>query len=243
MVEQTSVALSPISDYAIQKMSAAEIKNVINENLNGVQLSTFGLDRARVPSGGMTVWTVPSLEGEDTTKVIEGVIIYQRPNRSYWAIPFAEKDRNSPPSCHSDDLITGVGEPGGLCKDCPYNQFGSDPRGVGKSCRETRLLFVLRQGEILPLLVVAPVMSVKPIVEYMKRLTSKAQLYYSVITRFELEKVRSSGNIDYAKIKVSTAQRLNSEDTARMKAFAEAIRPYLMDVGLEQEDVIGESQS
>jgi hypothetical protein len=36
---------------------------------------------------------------------------------------------NSPPDCGSFDGETGIGDPGGECKRCPLNQFGSDENG------------------------------------------------------------------------------------------------------------------
>src|SRR5687768_9606851 len=50
-------------------------------------------------AGGATFWTVPSLDGEDSVKEIQGVILHHKQSRTYW-----EKDydgSNTPPDCSS----------------------------------------------------------------------------------------------------------------------------------------------
>ena len=62
---------------------------------------------------------------------------------------------NQPPDCCSFDGVTGEGEPGGACRKCPLNQFGSGENGA-KACKNRRRIYVLREGEIFPLLLSLP---------------------------------------------------------------------------------------
>jgi hypothetical protein len=53
-------------------------------------------------------------------------------------IRFRNKDEGGGILCRSDDMRIGVGDPGGPCLTCPYNQFGTakNGKGKGKACTE-----------------------------------------------------------------------------------------------------------
>ena len=50
----------------------------------------------------------------------------------------------------SFDGVTGIGNPGGNCQNCPYNKFGSG-EGQSKLCKNKRMLYMLREGELFPI--------------------------------------------------------------------------------------------
>jgi len=233
-----ALAVVDYKQYAVFK-AGADLRSIISENMGGAGLTAFGLDRARVPAGGIVQWLVPTLDDPSAMlKSIEGIILYKRPNRSFWKQDFASKQQNSPPDCSSSDLIEGNGTPGGLCKSCPYNEYGSMGDGkLGKRCRETMFLFVLRPNEILPLFVAAPTMSVKPMNDYLKRLTSQATLYYHVVTGLELEQVKNASGIAYAKIKPRLLGRVPENDRSQVNNIRQALMPFLSEVALTYEDV------
>lgn len=224
-------------EYAIFQVGD-DFQEVVRENLGqaGRGVGTFVLDRAKVPSGGATVWSVPTMDGEDAVKEIRGILIYQRPNRAYYKTPFNEKQGNQPPDCRSSDLMFGIGDPGGACNDCPFNQY--DTETGTKLCKESRVLFILRPGEIMPLVVVAPTMSVKSTTQYLLRLTSRGIPYYGVEIRLGLVKARSRGNIDYAQISFAMGARLTNEELAAIKQARNMLLPALEAFEPEQEESV-----
>jgi len=221
-----------ISNWAIQAVGT-NFKEVIAKNIGSAGISVFDLDTAKVPAGGMTVWALQTLEGSQTAQSLEGVIVYKRPDFTYYSAPFGKAEAGAPPDCISRDGIYGVGNPGGVCRNCPMYQFGSGQNGKGKACRERMLIFLLRKEELLPMLVVAPTMSVKPVRQYFMRLASRNAIYHSVITRLALEKARSSDGIDYAKINPMMVAKLEPEQAAVMAEYAAMIAPLLESVQVD----------
>ena len=60
------------------------------------------------------------------------------------------------------------------CASCPMNKWGSAGEGRrGKACREKRLLLVLRDGEALPVTVVAPPTSIMPVARFETRAAAR----------------------------------------------------------------------
>ena len=104
----------------------------------------FQLDRVKLPAGGGTAFEVPADDGEgtDMVKELRGVILFNHPAYAMYRDKYA--GGNAAPDCSSFDGITGCGNPGGACADCPYNKFGSGD-GKSKLCKNKRLLYILRE--------------------------------------------------------------------------------------------------
>lgn len=227
-------ALVKVDNYAALQLSATELREVLTENLGGQQLSAFELDRVKVPSGGGTTWEIPTLEGTEDVKSFEGVVIYFKNQNAYW--PEQYNGQNNPPQCVADDGMFGIGDPGGDCSQCPLNQFGSAPDGNGgKACKNMRTLFILREGDILPLVLTLPPTSLKDARKYFLRLASKGVPYYGVITEFSLEKEKNDSGITYSKVKLTMKGRLDAETTKKLKAFQESLRPALDAVKMDND--------
>ena len=70
--------------------------------------------------------------------------------------------------------MTGEGDPGGACAKCRYNQFGSGESG-GKACKNRRRIYILREGEVFPVLLSLPTGSLKEFTRYIQRLLSRGK--------------------------------------------------------------------
>jgi len=232
----TETALAVIGDRfpVLNPQTAAEFASVIRENLQGEDIGAFDLERIKIPTGGSQFWSVPSVEtGEaEAVKTFDGVIVAWKPTKTYWAKAFGA-DAGSPPDCTSDDGVTGKGTPGGACAACPFNQFGSkepspqNPDPKGKACRDQRLLFVLREGAMMPTLVSMPPSAVGVVKKYFLSLASRGVPYSAVVTRFALTSDKSSGGIDYALAHLSMVERLEPANAEAVRAYAAAIAPSL----------------
>jgi len=221
-----STAIVPVNEYALMSIDAP-INEVIEENLGDEELNPVSdLEKIQVPSGGATVWTIPTIDGEEDVKELTGIIVHTQRVRLYWAESF-ENSGSTPPDCYSDDGKHGIGTPGGLCSECPMNQWGSADKGNGKACQERRLLYMLRPDSILPVVINVPPTSLKPIRQYLVRLAGKGLSSYSVYTKLLLEKDKSEGGINYAKIKPAPAGQIEKEKVQEVKAYVSGIKPYL----------------
>ncbi len=233
-----STELMKLDNFAALQMSATDLKEVLQENLGGQQLSAFELDRVKIPSGGGTVWEVPTLEGNEDAKSIEGVVIYFKDQNGYWKENY--DGQNNPPDCASTDGRIGIGVPGGECAKCPLNQWGSGKDGKGKACKNMRTLFIIREGDVLPLVLTLPPTSLKEARKYFLRLASKAVPYYGVVTEITLEKDKNEGGITYSKAKLTLKSRLDAETVKKLKAFQESLKPALEAVKVEAESYFPE---
>ena len=232
--QNTSTALVPVSlgGYQLMTMDTDDLREVFAENLGGEAVKAHELDRIKVPAAGVQLWSIPGLDGEEYAKSLEGVVILWKTGRLYFAHEYS--GGGTAPECVSDDGIHGVGDPakacGGLCANCALNEWETDIKGgKGKACKEVRLLFLLRQNGLLPVVVSVPPTSLKPVRDYFRRLLTAGKAYHGVVTRLDLEKAQQKGgSIEYSRIKFSSAGTLDPAAHARVKEIADALRPVLM---------------
>ena len=100
-------------------LANASFGDAIAQELEGLDLS---FERIKIPSGGSTMFEVPG-ENDDTDSVKEfsAVILYHHTLNTYYKSKYT--GGNAPPDCSSIDGVNGDGSPGGLCKECPLNQW------------------------------------------------------------------------------------------------------------------------
>lgn len=219
--------------YAIMALEPHELAEALLANTDGQALSPWDLDQVKIPPAGMTTWVVPSLEGDQETKSLEGIVILQSTRRSYWAAGLEESGGGSPPDCSSQDGVMGVGSPGGVCADCPLAQFGSAKGGRGQACKTNRLLFLLRPDSVLPLVVKVPPSSLRPVKQFMLRLSGQGIFFYGAVISLSLKKVSNAANIAYGEVVPSLVRRLSPDETVRMRAIHESLKPVLARVRVD----------
>ena len=216
-----------ISPFVIFNTDIAEIREAMDANVGSTGLTAGDFERIKIPAGGGTAWTIQSLDGEEIVKELAGIIISWRDTRAYWSVPMEQSEGNTPPDCYSMDARTGTGAPGGDCHKCALAQFGSDPKSDGQACKLIRQLFLIREENLLPEVVSLPPSSVRPARQYFLRLASKGVPCYSVVSKIGLEKTKNAQGIAYAKALLTAGGRLTPEETARAKAYATMIEPFL----------------
>jgi hypothetical protein len=224
--EQTKALAIVGGDYAALSCPKQEIEEAITVNLGG-SVNEFMLDRVGVPAGGATSWQVPSLEGVEASKTIEGIIVAIKHPRTYWKTSFDETGGGTPPDCYSDDGVLGVGAPGGNCTACPLSKFGSSDKGPGQACRENAMLFMLRADDFLPIVVKAPPSSLKALGQYTVRLASKRKPYYSVVTCLKLEEAKNKKGIKYSSIVPEMVGLLGDAELSRVRSYADSIKSFV----------------
>lgn len=221
-----------------------EIAEAIEANLEGL---TPRFDRVKIPSGGGLAFELPGEDGPEVAKEIIGVILDHYPVNAYWKEKFS--GANNPPDCSALDGKTGIGNPGGKCKTCPLNQFGSgiDPttgeKTKGKACKNLHRIYIIRENEVFPLLLALPPTSLGNFSQYMMRLLNKRLKSYGVVTKIRLEKDKNAKGIEYSKAVFSKVAELTPEETRAIKAYAEQLRGAMRDVEIEARDYDIEAQA
>ena len=212
-------------------MSLAEfdISDTLSQELDGLE---GGFERIKIPSAGSTVFEVPGDDPAepDTVKEFSAVILFHHPLHAYYKSKYT--GGNQPPDCGSFDGVTGSGAPGGSCQKCPYNQFGSGENG-SKACKIRRRIYVLREGEIFPLLLSLPTGSLKEFSRYIKRLLSKGKKSNSVVTKFSLKKAINSGGISYSQAQFTLDRALTAQELPLIENLSAQVKAYSQNIGFE----------
>ena len=124
----------------------------------------------------------------------------------------------TPPVCTSQNSI--ISEDGKACAHCLYNDFGSkDGESNATACKESVLLFLLRSGSIIPLLVRIPVTSKPRFLKYSTRLLSTLTPISSVVTKITLEKATSKQGKPYALFNFESVGMLSPAEAAKAQEF------------------------
>lgn len=220
-------ALKGAKDYPVlQAGSIGELVADLKESLQGETISSFDLPSATVGAGGLTLWRLAP-EG-DPVKEIVGVYMGLQSSRTYYKVPYEETGGGEPPDCVSFDLIEGHGNPGGECKGCPFNQFGTAHKGEGKACSESKTLFILRQGDILPTAVRIPPSSLGAWKNAMLMLLNRKVSLRTVEISLTLTEEKSKKKkIEYARVKVEIARQLEPEEVKVFDSLRKEFGPLI----------------
>lgn len=204
---------------ALKDFNLAE---ALTSELGGMDIS---FDRVSIPAAGGQAFEVPGeLPGEtDMVKDFSGVILFHHPMFTYYRERFS--GGNNAPDCGSYDGNVGVGNPGGVCANCPLNQFGSGENG-GKACKNKRRIYVLREGELIPILLVLPTGSMKEFSVYIKRLLAKGKKSNSVVTKFSLKKVTNASGIAYSQAQFAVDRVLTAEEMPFVQAMSDQVKSF-----------------
>ncbi len=194
----------------------------VSEDLAGLEL-TF--DRIKIPAGGSTAFEIPDGDGDDTTMVkdITGVILLHHPAYAYYTEKYA--GGSNPPDCGSFDGVAGVGNPGGSCSKCMYNQFGSGD-GQSKACKNRRMIYILMEGEIFPMVLSLPTGSLKEFTKYLKRQLSKGRKLNQIVTKISLKKATSGSGIAFSQAVFAFDRVLRPEEKTAITAVTESVKAY-----------------
>ena len=238
------IAVVNMSEFALAAMDREEMREVITENLGGGGgIGAFDLTRIKVPTAGGTYWAMPeAVDGTERppAKAIEGVILHTSMERSYWKNKMGSGDSPAP-DCTSSDCVTGVGNPGGSCATCKFAQFGTatgddGKPGRGQACKQSVFVFMLCPESIMPVLLILPPTSIKPLKQYRIRLTGASMAISRVLTSLSLSKESNKGGTAYSRVDFAIAGKLTAEDAAMVNGYRAAMGPLFNAVKARPED-------
>jgi len=220
-----------------------DLAAAVEANLDdGGGIEIGDLVRIPTPSGGGTTWSIETIEGEETTPEIIGILVLQKLHGVLW--PNEEPSEGTSPLLVSDDLIVGrkVGDdygdlseeaiestkrPDGLYdwRALPYTQMGSGRGGIGKRAKEGRMLAILRPGEMLPVIVRAQPGSAMIIRKFIRSLRVP---YWRAVVSLSLVKQTSKGGQKYSQIVPKLVGVLSDEQGAIVRdRYTEPLRAAL----------------
>ena len=227
--ETTTAVVKRIEDrYSVLRKSA-EVGELIKHNMGG-KFEFADLTRIKIPSGGGKALEVPGVGGTEFAEEIECIILYRRSdkNKVYWS---SSEPSNNPPDCYSDNGLAGFGVPGGTCRMCEFDKFGSASNAMGdplpgKACKDIQLIFPLLPKDQMPCALSLPPTSLRSFSSYCSLLTKSGLPYYSVITTIGLKECKSQSGITYSQATFKVARDENKElqildatQTAGLKAM------------------------
>ncbi len=245
-------ALAPVPEGPVYQALSATPEEMdhfitaIRTNLGGEKITDRDLDRITLPAGGSRQWEVPTIEGSEYTDTLEGIIIHQTLPRAYWKKDLDEGGGRTPPDCSSPDGERGFFSeeafaedevrPSGDCFSCPFNEWNTASRGSGKACKEKRMLFLLRPGDMLPVVVQAPSTSIQPVRKHFLRLTNQnpPQIFYHGYTHLQLEKVEGDP-FDYSRIVLRSGGAVPEAQRPQLEKYINALSP-LLNVSVQQDE-------
>jgi len=210
-----------LQEFRIFGDAELDVSEILDENLADEDFNPSDITRIKVPSGGGSTFEVPTVSGPEPTKEIEGMILKIVPMRMYWKTGLEDGD-SGPPDCRSDDMIEGIGDPGGKCANCPMNQFGSDERTGGKLCKEKRNIFLLTPQALLPYNLSCPVKSIGNLKKYKQDLTREGYGLSRVTTRIALESDKNKNNITYSRLTFQFGKMLTPEQISIVRQYKKA---------------------
>jgi len=189
---------------------------------------SFSFQRIKIPAGGALQFELPGENPEDPEyiRTIEGVIFYNHASNALWS-EGSQDDENATPICSSVDGRIGVGDPGKDCATCAFNKFGSGEGGRGKACKNTRVLYLLRDGEYMPIQVILPPTSIKPFSDfYNLAFASRRRAAYGSLVSIGLKRM-SNGKDDYSVATFKKLHDFSGEQLAQSKAYSEGFKAQI----------------
>ena len=222
----------PTKNAGFLALKDFSFSDAVAEEMDGL---TASFERIKIPAGGMTVFEIPGDDPDEPENVKEfsAVILYHHPLFAYYKDKYT--GGSNPPDCGSFDGVTGEGAPGGDCVKCPYNQFGSGENGA-KACKNRRRIYLLREGEVFPMILSLPTGSLRDFSRYLMRLLSRGNKSNMVVTRFSLKRATNGSGIAYSQAQFALDRKLTAEEHTLISAMSEQVKAFQRTVGYDADD-------
>lgn len=226
--------ITTINNSGFLALKDFNFSDIVSEEMDGLSAS---FERIKIPAGGMTVFEIPGDDPDEpeTVKEFSAVILYHHPLFAYYKDKYT--GGSNPPDCGSFDGVIGEGTPGGECAKCPYNQFGSGDNG-SKACKNRRRIYLLREGEIFPMILSLPTGSLKDFSRYLMRQLSKGNKSNSIVTRFTLKKATNNSGIAYSQAQFAVDRKLTAEEYKLVCVMSEQVKAFQNTVGYDTEEAV-----
>lgn len=239
MATKMNTEIATINENKGYLTEVVNLAELFSEELDGLRPS---FEHIKIPAGGGLAYELPSEDPEspDTEKEFSAVILYHHPINVYYKEKF--NGSNTPPDCSSIDGKFGVLAETGECKDCktcPLAKFGSGENG-GMACKQKRRMYLIREGEMLPMIMTLPTGSLGEFTKYITRLVTKGMKANSVVTKFTLKRAQNSTGINYSQVVCSVERPLSPEEKKNVTIMTEQIKMIAGTVSVVDTDTTSE---
>lgn len=202
-----------------------EVAAIMKTNLEGERLGLSNLERVKIPAAGGRFWEVEGINGPESVQAITGVIVHDERVRSYWEVSVEDGGGDNPPDCFSNDLITGHGNPGGNCDDCPFGKFSENDKAP--ECREGRVLYIQTKESILPLVLRLAPTSLKNYVNYKVRLSSRLVKLTDIETVITLASDKNKSGVAFSRCEFKAGAKASPEQRTILARQGESVQAML----------------
>lgn len=247
-------AVEKAKSFDLVLASGSDVATAFGGELAGFELN---FDRVKIPAGGGLHWQVPGDDPDrpDSFDELLGVIVDHHPVSALWLDQYTG-GANAPDAQSVDGktqvIAPGVAErclaagrpvPSTILASCPYNQWGSvgliGGTGNGKATKNMHRLYLLREGELLPIVVVVSPGSLKNFGDYLQRsILSKGLRSTDVVTSIKLRQATSGGGITFSQAVFALNERLDQAAIESVRAYAEQLRQHTRDVAVADDEYI-----
>ena len=217
----------------------------IRDELADIDRVPFG--RIKIAGGGAGVFNVTEAGDEDddakAVNEIVGVILFSHKTNAYWAEKYGESD-DVTPTCASMNGDEGtVTETQELlpCDKCPNNQFGIN--GSGKACKNMRRLYIMRDGDMFPLILTLPPTSLGGYDKFRTKILLGRKPMQSVLVKITLKSDKNPAGIKYSKASFEAVGILPPDEAQRVKAYAAEFSGAAQRVGIKGDDANAAEQT
>lgn len=215
-----------VTEKTTTALSTQEQESLLKENMAGIENPEFpNIDILH--AGALSFQT-----DEESMREFSGqILLYQRVN-AHWVQGYDETGGGVPPDCASLDAVIGkelaqsdnFEDEGKRCDTCEYNQMTVK----GKACKNMIRVFMRREGDLLPSVLVVPPTSIRPFNAYAVKLTQKGLPFLAVNTLFTLEAATNKQGIKYSRLSCRIGNSLEGvvlrEGFNMRKTFEKAMR-------------------
>lgn len=199
-------------------------KDLINASLTeDVQGLNLTFPKVKVPSGGATTFEIDTGDSEnpEMVKELRCVIIVNQPAYSLFKEAYNGESRL--PDCYSSDGKTGVGDPGGDCAKCPFNQFGPDGT---KKCKNKRALYLVFENQLFPSVLLLPTGSLQNFTKYAQANLFKQRKLSQVVTKITLKKATNKTGIPFSQAVFAFERMLSDDEKKKLTGLSDFVKEY-----------------
>lgn len=185
---------------------------------------TLSFPKVKIPAGGSLQFELPTGDPENPEYVrfLQGIILFHHASGAYWPEGM-EYDDNTVPLCSTVDGKQGYGTPGGTCAACELNRYGTATDGKGKACKNMRILYLLQDGDYIPVQLSLPPTSLRPFNDFMNAaFVARRRPAWSSVVQIGLKRV-DNGNT-YSVATFRKMADLPPEKVGEFRAFVESFR-------------------
>lgn len=115
------------------------------------------------------------------------------------------------------------------------NQFGTAENN-SKACKRKHRIYILKEGEIFPVILDLPTLSVDGFGKYLRRLLTVGKDPNAIVTKFALRKAANKGGMDYSQVTFTEGRDLLPEELAAVRRLAAQVQAYSSSVDYDADE-------